>query len=275
MLIAIDTGGSKTLVVNLSDEGEIVAKVRFPTPKDTAEYMDKVHTAITEVAGTATPRAIAVAIPGVIIDNVATFCPNLGWKNFDIRPELNKRFPGIPVAVENDANLAGLGETWMLDPQPNFSLYITISTGIGTGFTSNGKIDPSLRLSEGGHMLIEYDGLPRRWETFASGSAIYRTYHQYARDITDQHTWDEIAERISRGLLSVIPLTQPKVIIFGGSIGSFFEKYNSQLENILREKLPEFIPCPPLVQAQHPDEAVIHGCYYHAINTLNNQPAED
>ena len=271
MLIAIDTGGSKTIVANLDDEGNITAKVKFPTPRDTTEYTASVQNAIREVAGTETPRAIAVAMPGVIIDNIAVSCPNLGWENFDIRPALSDLFPGVPIGVENDANLAGLGETYVLDPMPDFSLYITVSTGIGTGFTSNGKIDPSLRLSEGGHMFIANNGELERWETFASGSAIYRTYNKYARDITDEHAWDEIAERLSRGLLAIIPLTQPHIVIFGGSIGTFFDRYGSKLETILREKLPPHIPCPPLVQAQYPNEAVIHGCYYHALNQLSDQ----
>ena len=273
MLIAIDTGGSKTLIAQLSDEGEIVTKVQFPTPKDTEEYMINVENAIDEVAGSNTPKAIAVAMPGVIVDDVAISCPNLGWKNFDIRPPLAKRFPGVPVWVENDANLAGLGETCMLNPMPSFSLYVTVSTGIGTGFTSKGKIDQSLRLSEGGHMVVEYDGALRRWETFASGSAIHKIYNKYARDITDKPTWDHIADRISRGFLAIIPLTQPDIIIFGGSIGSFFEQYNQQLEAILREKLPAHVPCPPLVQAQSPKEAVIHGCYYHALSKLADHSA--
>lgn len=270
MLIAIDTGGSKTIVANLSDDGNIVAQVKFPTPKDTDEYMSGVQNAITEVVGSEIPKAIAVAMPGVIIDNVAISCPNLGWENFDIRPALNERFPGVPIGVENDANLAGLGETCTLDPMPDFSLYVTISTGIGTGFTSEGKIDQSLRLSEGGHMVLEHSGELKRWETFASGSAIYRTYNTYARDITDEATWDEIADRISRGFLAIIPLAQPHVIIFGGSIGSFFERYSAKLEAILREQLPPHVPCPPLVQARYPNEAVIHGCYYHALNQLSD-----
>lgn len=274
MLIAVDTGGSKTLVTRISDDGKIVTKVQFPTPKSTDEYTTNVQNAITEIVGKDSPAAICVAMPGVVIDDVAISCPNLGWKDFDIRPPLAARFPGVPVWVENDANLAGLGETCMLAPVPAFSLYVTVSTGIGTGFTSNGKIDSGLRLSEGGHMVIEYDGLPRRWETFASGSAIYKTYGKYARDITSKRAWQHIADRLSRGFLSIIPLTQPEIIIIGGSIGTYFDRYGEQLEGILREKLPAHVPCPKLVQAKHPEEAVIYGCYYHAKSKLTHHAAK-
>lgn len=271
MLIAVDTGASKTLIASMDSSGKIIAKTQFPTPKNTNEYVTGVQNAITELIGMETPTAIAVALPGVVKNGIALSCPNLGWTNFDIRPPLIARFPSVPVLVENDANLAGLGETQSLIPMPKFSLYVTVSTGIGTGFTTNGAIDPSLRLSEGGNILVEYDGIPRRWETFAAGSAIRKAYGKYARDITSKRTWDHIADRISRGFLAIIPLTQPDVIIIGGSMGTYFEHYGEQLQNILREKLPAHIPCPPIHQAKHPEEAVIYGCYYHAHTHLSHR----
>src|SRR5690606_25422172 len=137
-----------------------------------------------------------------------------------------------PVLIENDANLAGLAEARMLDPTPVSSLYVTISTGIGTGVITNGHIDPGLRLSEGGRALIEYDGSVREWESFASGKAIYTIYGKFARDITNKRHWDQIADRISRGFLAAIPLIQPDVIIIGGSIGTYFQRYGKQLEAI-------------------------------------------
>lgn len=273
MLIAVDTGASKTLIARLTADGKITAQIQFPTPKDTTEYLSEIQVTISDLVGGKQPKAIVVALPGVIKDGIASSCPNLGWLNFDVRPSLKKLFPNTPIFVENDANLAGLGETRLLHPQPAFSLYVTVSTGIGTGFTTNGKIDPSLRLSEGGSMLVEYDGVPRRWETFAAGSAIYKAYGKYARDITSKRTWYHIADRISRGFLAVIPLTQPDVIIIGGSMGTYFDKYKDELQILLQEKLPPHITCPPIIQAKHPEQAVIYGCYYHGLTLLTDTPA--
>lgn len=268
MIIAVDTGGTKTLVARITEDGRITAKTQFPTPKSQIEYTTHVQNAITEIIGEAKPKAIVVAIPGVVKDNVAVLCINLGWQNFDVRPPLAARFPGVPIWVENDANLAGLGETRSLHPIPRSSLYVTISTGIGTGFITNGEIDPSFRLSEGGNIVLEYDGIPRRWETFASGNAIHKTYGKYAREIKSKRVWNRITDRISRGFLALIPIAQPDVIIIGGSIGTYFEHYGDHLEALLREKLPPNVPCPPFRQAQHPEEAVIYGCYYHALRHL-------
>ncbi|NCS83274.1 ROK family protein, partial [Candidatus Saccharibacteria bacterium] len=65
-----------------------------------------------------------------------------------------------------------------------------------------------------------------------------------------------------------IPVLQPDVIIIGGSIGTYFERYDSDLTAILKDKLPDHIGLPRLVQAQHPEEAVIYGCYYYALDAL-------
>jgi predicted NBD/HSP70 family sugar kinase len=171
--------------------------------------------------------------------------------------------------IGNDAKLAGLYEARILKPIPSQMLYVTIGTGIGTGIVANGRIDPSQH-SEGGHMLIEFNGEMHRWEEFASGKAIYNTYGKYAHDIMDKPIWDQIADRISRGFLTIIPLLQPDTIVIGGGIGTYFDRFSEQLQNILREKLPSYIPCPVFVPAENSELAVIYGCYYYALDSLSN-----
>ena len=63
------------------------------------------------------------------------------------------------------------------------------------------------------------------------------------------------------------------VIIIGGSVGTYFDRYHEYLEGILVEHLPAHIPCPKIVQAQHPEEAVIYGCYYYGKDFLANKAA--
>lgn len=268
MLIAVDTGGTKTLVAGFARDGKIATQVKFPTPKSTVEYIDQLQRAIKEVAEPHLPKVIVVGLPGIVTEGVAVWCNHLGWRNFDVRSPLAKHFPGVPVLVENDANLAGLAETRVLKPIPISSLYVTISTGIGTGVITDGRIDPGLRHSEGGRALVEFDGVVREWESFAAGSAIYKAFGKYARDISDRRTWNQIADRISRGFLAVVPIIQPDIIIIGGSIGTYFDQYGPQLQNILREKLPSHIPCPEFRQALHPEQAVIYGCYYYALDEI-------
>jgi predicted NBD/HSP70 family sugar kinase len=207
-------------------------------------------------------------VPGVVKKNIAVWCPHTGWQNFDFAPTIAAAFD-CPVWLENDANLAGLAETRALPTIPDGSLYVTVSTGIGTGIIIDGQIAPGLAQSEGGHIRIEYDGRLRDWDSFASGKAIVETYGKYAKDIHDKKTWKQIADKISRGLVTIVPILQPDVIIIGGSVGTYFERYETPLRQLMKEHMPPHIDIPLLRKAQHPEEAVVYGCYHYAKDKLS------
>ena len=268
MIVAVDTGGTKTLIAGFSEAGEITTEFKFETPQKTSEYIDTLEMHLKALFDPSKVDAVVVGLPGIVKDGVAVWCNNLKWKNFNAAEELKGILGDAPVLIENDANLAGLAEARQMNPVPTSVLYVTISTGIGSGVITNGKIDPGLRYSEAGRSLVEFDGKVREWETFASGKAIYQTYRQYARDIANKHTWWQISDRISRGFLAMIPIIQPEVIVIGGSIGTHFKKYEDNLKDILTKHLPDHIPLPKLIAAKHPEQAVIYGCYYYALDVL-------
>jgi len=270
MLVTVDTGGTKTLVASFSDDGTVGPQIKFPTPKKESDYVTILTKTLVDTYGGQDVDAVVIAIPGIIKDGVATWCNNLKWQNFDVKNAFKGVLGDAPILVENDANLAGLAEVRRLKHIVPLALYVTVSTGVGTGIISDGRINPALRFGEGGLMMLEFDGVIRQWESFASGRAIYRTYGTYARDITSKRTWHQIADRISRGLLALIPALQPNLIIIGGSIGTYFDQYADQLGKILKEKLPGHIPVPKIVQAKHPEQAVIYGCYYYALDTFSD-----
>lgn len=268
MIVTIDTGGTKTLISSFGRNGKMGESIKFPTPTDPTQYIKLLKETVRERYAHQDVDVIVLAIPGTIKNGVAVWCQNLGWSNIHLAHELKDMLPNVPLLIENDANLAGLAETRALNPVPVSSLYVTISTGIGSGVCTNGYIDPGMRYSEAGHALVEYDGKVRKWESFASGHAIVEVYKKFARDITSKRTWKQIADRISRGFLAVIPIIQPDIIIIGGSVGTYFDRYHDFLEGILKEHLPAHIPCPKIVQAQHPEEAVVYGCYYYGKDYL-------
>jgi len=271
MLIAVDTGATKTLVASFGKDGILKNQIKFATPKDHNEYTKILRSTIVEQYKGKSVEVIVVAIPGVIKNGIVVNCGNLPWHNFDVASALAGVLDKTPIYFENDAKLAGLAETRFLKTIPAQSLYVTISTGIGTGIITDGHINPALRNSEAGHALIEYDGVVRIWEEFASGKAIHKAYGKYAHDITNKRTWDQIADRISRGFLVLIPILQPDIIIIGGSMGTYFDKYSKHLLGLLKEKLPAITPCPKFVQARYPELAVIYGCYYYALDNIVNK----
>lgn len=270
MIVAVDTGGTKTLISSFNKDGKIGEQYKFPTPKDPFRYIVELREKLEEMFNGQEVENVVVAIPGMIKDGVAVWCNNLGWKNFNVKKALTGVLGGSPVIIENDANLAGLAETRILKTTPNQALYVTVSTGIGTGIITHGRLNHALKNSEGGRALVEFDGRVQEWENFASGKAIVRVYKKYARDITSPRIWKQIAERISRGFLAVIPILQPDIIIIGGSIGTYFARYGEFLESILKTQLPPHISCPKIRQAKNPELAVIYGCYYYALDQKDN-----
>lgn len=268
MIIAVDTGGTKTLVTSFDKHGVPGESFRFPTPHLSDEYLATLTEYLHDNFADKEVDAIVIGAPGIVRDNILTWAGgNLTWGNLDIAGAV-KHVIDCPVWLENDANLAGLAETRSLDHTPETTLYITISTGIGSGIILNGDINDPLGDSEVGHMLIEYDGKVQEWEKFASGKAIKNTYNSYASDIHDPKVWRQITDKICRGFLVLIPALQPDVIIIGGSIGTYFDRYGDFLKQALTAKLPKHIALPEIRQAVHPEEAVIYGCYYYGKDRL-------
>ncbi len=268
MIIAVDTGGTKTLVTSFSAGGKPGESFRFPTPVAADEYIATLTELLHDHFATKKVEAVVIGAPGVVRKNILTWGGgNLTWENLDIAKALGHALD-CPIWLENDANLAGLAETRALTRKPETSMYITVSTGIGSGIVIDGKISEALGDSEVGHMVLEYDGRMREWEKFASGKAIKGTYNSYASDIHSPKIWRQIADKISRGLLVLIPSLQPDVIIVGGSIGTYFDRYDSFLRTALKERLPAHIALPEIRQAVHPEEAVVYGCYYYAKDKL-------
>ncbi len=258
--LGIDVGGTKTLVARLSDNGVIEAEEKFPTPANYQDFVVELEKVVVKYNSDYI-RAIGVGIPGKVDyeQGVGLTFGNLGWENVPIRSDIEK-ITGKPVAVDNDANLAGLSEA-MLRRHHHKVLYVTISTGIGTGYIVDQKIDPGLAESEGGHILVDYEGQATKWESFASGHAIVETYGKRAEDIHDEPTWREIAHKIAIGMIDLLAVIQPDVVVLGGSVGTYFERYGSFLTAELKQLASPMVDVPPIEQAGRPEKAVVYGCY--------------
>lgn len=265
MIIAVDIGGTKTLVASFHGERSVTNEERFPTPHEPGDFLRELL-AVLERFKADTAQAICVAAPGIISqDGVVLRCSNLPWKNFELKKLLSQHYK-CPVFINNDAKLAGLAETHSLPNIPPLCVYITVSTGIGTGIITHGRLDSALATSEGGHMVLRTSEGSREWEKFASGHAIRDHFGAMAADIHDPQQWQEIVERLTVGFEALIPLLQPQVIIVGGSVGTYFDRFGHLLAEVLRQRIPRYIDMPQIVQAQHPQEAVVYGCYYYATH---------
>jgi glucokinase len=261
MYLGIDIGGTKTLVAVLDRHGVIVENFKFPTPTDYADWTKQLANV---VANLSTKEFIAcgVGAPGRIdrTRGIGLDMGNLPWRDIPIQDDVQK-ITGCPTVVDNDANLAGLSEAMLLKKRYNRVLYVTISTGIGTGIISNQEIDPAFADSEGGQMILEHHGTFKQWEDFASGRAIVKRFGKKAQAITDATTWRLISKDIAAGLIDLIAVIQPEVIVLGGSVGTYYDRYGKYLNESLSRYTNPLVPIPPIVQAQRPEQAVVYGCY--------------
>lgn len=183
-------GATKILAGIGTENGEIVRKIKIPTPQGNEK---KVIETIAELINTLISQAdsehdrikgIAVAAPGPISfpEAVIEDSPNLAWQRVELREELMGRLKR-PVTVAKDTNLAAWGE-YHFGQQGVYSnlLYITVSTGIGGGIIINDRLYHGYQGGAGeiGHMVIDPNGpscnCGRRGclEALASGTAIAR-----------------------------------------------------------------------------------------------------
>jgi predicted NBD/HSP70 family sugar kinase len=257
---AIDVGGTKTLVAIFNQDGEVVEKFKFPTPPEYENFLTELEKTFNGFE-TQELHATALAMPGLIDHDhgILVSYGNLPWKNVHAVADIEK-IVNCPVVLENDAKLAGLSEA-LLIPEYERVLYVTISTGIGTGLIVHGKIDRPLRSSEAGQMMLVHKGKLEKWESFASGKAIVARYGKRAAELDDPEAWKVLSRDFAQGFLTLIATIQPDAIVIGGGVGSHFDKFGDLLIAELKKYETPMVPVPPILAAKNPEEAVIHGCF--------------
>jgi len=168
LAVGVDLGGTTVKTGIVSRSGEIVYNNKFDSKGD--EGPEQVirqigisvndalkHTDVRRVIG------IGIGAPGVVDnDGLVKAPPNLShWDAIPLAKELQKTFPDILIAVENDANCAAIAESkfGVGKEYPDF-LFIIWGTGIGGGIILNRKLyrGPSGAAGEVGHICINHDG---------------------------------------------------------------------------------------------------------------------
>lgn len=238
--VGIDVGGSVIKAVRRTSEGVIAARASAPTPDTGDRLIDRVADLV-ESMGPGLPVGIGVA--GLVdrSHGILTWGPHLPGSGVPVGPELSRRL-GVDVVVDNDADLAAVGE--FADGagrgRPG-GVVISIGTGIGMGTMVEGKI---LRgrghAGEVGHVTVEVPGdecpCGRRgcWETKVSGRILDEAARSLlgpaatASDLTAAARRGEAAAVdvmaiaaawLALGVESIVLVLDPPVVIVGGGVG--------------------------------------------------------
>jgi predicted NBD/HSP70 family sugar kinase len=273
MYVGIDIGGTKTLLAKLSDDGKIIDSRHFPTNRDYRQFLRELDENLRQLQLDGSFHCCA-GIPGLLDrqDGTIQALGNLPWHDEPIRDDISKLIGGKPVIIENDARLAGLSEARLVKDKYNDILFVTISTGIGGAFIHDGKIVTALQDTEMGKMPLLHNGEFVHWEEFASGRGVVKRFNKQAHEITDPAVWHMVGENIAYGLGAVCSVLQPQVIILGGSVGAYADKYSPVILDFLAKHLHPVVRQPKaILAAKRPKEAVIYGCYDLAKQTYGHR----
>ncbi len=272
MYLGVDIGGTKTLAAILDAHGVIKRQVKFPTSPDYSTFLSELTQTVAEL-GHGPFTAVGVGMPVSDFDRkhgIGLSYGNLPWKLVPIKEDIEK-IVGQPIALENDAKLAGLSEA-MLRKQHSKVLYVTISTGIGTALIVDQHLDPNIGDGGGANFLLQHKGKLQPWESFASGKAIVSRFGKRAEDIHDDTTWKRIVHDWHQGFLQLIAITEPDAVVIGGSVGTYFDRYGKLLIAELKRFETPLLRIPPISGAQRAETAVVYGCYDYAKQMFGASP---
>ncbi len=269
MSVAVfDIGGTKTRVA-VSHDGTSVAKVTsFKTSPNPNQGLADVLAAIRELAPDAT--AVAGGIRGVLredrlgIDHDTLLS---AWEQVSVVDFLHDEL-GVPVHLENDTALAGLGEAvYGAGEGVSIVVYHTVSTGVGGVKLVNGVIDAASIGFEPGHQVLDIDrtilgaDVSPTLENLVSGRAVESRMGTKPYEIDqDDVIWIELAGYLAQGLRNTVLYWSPEAIILGGSMMVGDPKI--PLEAVRKATvavLDGVMDCPFITTAELGDEAGLHG----------------
>ncbi len=267
--VMFDIGGTKTRVA-ISNTGKKIDAVKsFHTPADPGEGLGLVVDTIRELV-TGQLTAIAGGVRGILredrlgIDHDGILTK---WANVSVVDHLREAF-AVPVYLENDTALAGLGEaTYGAGVGIDIVVYHTVSTGVGGAKIERGVIDDASIGFEPGHQVLDIDrtilgeNIPPTLENLVSGTAVENRMGVKPYDIPQEDViWDELAGYLAQGLRNTVLYWSPEVIVLGGSMMVGDPKI--PIESVRKATvavLDGVVPCPFITTAALGDEAGLYG----------------
>lgn len=303
--IGIDIGGM-SIKAGLVDNGEIIDRLAKET--DIQGGLDKLVEDITYLVNELISKnniiieqieTIGIGFPGVVTNEGAVTCVNLGLKNALIVPKLKENFKNTTVKVGNDANVAALAE-YAYGSMNGYDtgVMITLGTGVGGGIVVNGKLITGANGvgAEIGHMMIASNyyncncGNNGCFETFCSATAIIKYTQKLLEEnkesiirnmcendidkVTAKMVFDayrenddiavEVIKRFKKylamGLGNIVNFIDPGVISIGGGVSNASDILLDGLCEEVKKHLPyKETPIGDIVIAKFKNDAGILG----------------
>jgi len=260
-VIGVDLGGTKMLLGVLDPDSKVLWESREASTGQSEDELVELLVREVREAKDAQPgvKGVGLGIPATVDHDkgIARSAVNLPLENLPIR-EIAEQRAGLPVFVDNDANVAALAESlYGAAKGARYAVMLTIGTGIGGGLILDGEVyrGATGAGAELGHTVIEIDGPACQGncpghgcvETFASGTALGRegkaaaerepesvlgtmladgvpidgravTEAALSGDATARGVFDLVGSRLGVALTSFANIFEPQVFVIGGGV---------------------------------------------------------
>lgn len=282
----IDLGGTGIKAALVDEQGKILRKKTFPTGAERhwKEIMKDMTGLIADLAQeegipVQEIKGVGVGVPGTVDPERGELiyaCNLPQCRHMPLRDEMMKTLH-LPLFLDNDANVAALGESVFGagGGQTRCSVMITLGTGVGGGVIINGRIFAGAYHggTELGHLVIRAGGEPcscgRRgcWEAYSSATGLIRSARRAAEQTGDSRLWqlcggdlsrlngkmvgeaadagdpaavsvmEEYIQDLAIGLGNIYNIFQPEVLILGGGVSARGEKLLEPLRQLLQPEI--------------------------------------
>lgn len=306
VVIGIDLGGTKMFGAAADLDGRIIAEINLGRHGTSGEY--SFHSLVEliqklleapELTGRKL-RGIGVGAPGVTLheQGIVTWAPSLKWRDYPLKAKLKEHFK-LPISIDNDVNLAALGELWFGAGQNirNMAL-ISVGTGIGAGIIIDGALYRGSNEASGevGYLIPSPQSLGQRYEAFgaleslASGTGIAQraarklqsmgqepgkeeiTAHMVFEAMRQGEEWarsivETTVDYLAIAVASISTILDPEIIVLGGGVA---RSADLLIEPILA-RLNGALPTQPnLVASQLGRRAAVMGAIVNVLHKTSD-----
>jgi len=289
--IGVDLGGTNMRIAAVDEYGKQVELITTSTEvkrgRDlvVGDICDAIRSLRKKFDGRGRFAGTGIGVPGIIdmASGTVLQSPNLpDWTNYPVRDEIQRRLDS-QVILENDANVAALGEKWMGAGRDADSMCMfTLGTGVGAGIVLDGKVWHGMTgmAGECGHITIFPDGVPCGCgnrgcvEQYASATAVKRMaieaiatgkapelaramnenlefsakvvfQHALQGDPSARHIFEVVGHALGLVLADMINTLNLPMYVIGGGLASGWEAFAPAMFEELRKRSYVYVATAP------------------------------